>query len=271
MSEAGGQKWGDLGVRVFSGLLLACVAGAALGMGEAAWTGLVLIACALMLWELAGLCEPGIDGTRRLIPALMPLITLAALLLFPQLGPWTGLLLFAALPVGALGLLKGWKTWLGYGLIILFGAVVLINLRALGWQPIAALVAVVVLSDIAGYFAGRMLGGPKFWPRFSPKKTWSGTIAGWLAAFAFGLWAGPQLFGLPALAGGATAALLALAGQMGDILESALKRRAGVKDASALIPGHGGFLDRFDALIVAAGVAGLFLIIAMMFSGGATA
>ncbi len=109
------------------------------------------------------------------------------------------------------------------------------------------LVLVVVASDIMGYFAGRMLGGPKFWPRVSPKKTWSGTVAGWVGAAAVGLvlvvmgHAGPAIVVL--------SPLVALAGQMGDIVESLLKRRAGVKDASRLIPGHGGVLDRFDALI----------------------
>jgi len=125
---------------------------------------------------------------------------------------------------------------------------------------------VVVASDVLGYFAGRMLGGPKFWPAISPKKTWSGTVAGWIGAALVGL--------VVVLATGASwalvpfSALVAFAGQMGDIAESWVKRRAGVKDASALIPGHGGVLDRFDALIGAvvlvmalglvAPVAGLF-------------
>ena len=128
------------------------------------------------------------------------------------------------------------------------------------------LVAVVVASDVLGYFAGRMLGGPKFWPAISPKKTWSGTVAGWIGAALVGL-----VVVLTTGAGWALvplSALVAFAGQMGDIAESWVKRRAGVKDASALIPGHGGVLDRFDALIGAvvlvmalglvAPVAGLF-------------
>ncbi|MDZ7904436.1 MAG: phosphatidate cytidylyltransferase [Cypionkella sp.] len=112
------------------------------------------------------------------------------------------------------------------------------------------LIGVVILSDIAGYFAGRILGGPKFWPAISPKKTWSGTVAGWMGAAGLGaaFWAAGY--------GGAAliilSPLVAFAGQMGDIGESWLKRRAGIKDSSNLIPGHGGFLDRFDALIGAA-------------------
>lgn len=127
----------------------------------------------------------------------------------------------------------------GYGLI---------DLRQTGGTTVILwLVAVVVASDVLGYFAGRMLGGPKFWEAVSPKKTWSGTVAGWIGAAVVGL--------VMVLAAGESwllvplSALVAFAGQMGDIAESWVKRRAGVKDASNLIPGHGGVLDRFDALI----------------------
>jgi phosphatidate cytidylyltransferase len=108
------------------------------------------------------------------------------------------------------------------------------------------LLGVVIVSDVMGYFAGRILGGPKFWPAISPKKTWSGTIAGWAGAAVLGLGfvlAGYGSFWLVLLS-----PLVAFAGQMGDIVESWLKRRVGAKDSSNLIPGHGGVMDRFDAL-----------------------
>jgi phosphatidate cytidylyltransferase len=104
----------------------------------------------------------------------------------------------------------------------------------------------VVVSDVMGYFAGRILGGPKFWPAISPKKTWSGTIAGWAGAIGVGIlfWAmGYAPGGIVILS-----PLVGFAGQMGDIAESWIKRRTGVKDSSDLIPGHGGFMDRFDAM-----------------------
>ncbi len=129
---------------------------------------------------------------------------------------------------------------------------------------ILALAAIVVISDTLGYFAGRMIGGPKFWPRISPKKTWSGTIAGWLGAALFGAFVVAPMVatatdGSQPLRFALIAVALAFAGQMGDIAESAIKRRAGVKDASALIPGHGGFLDRLDAMIAAAAAAMVYL------------
>jgi phosphatidate cytidylyltransferase len=112
------------------------------------------------------------------------------------------------------------------------------------------LVLVVIASDVAGYFAGRLIGGPKLWPQVSPKKTWSGTVAGWLLALAVG-----AAF-MPLLGQGAAFLELTLwvciAGQAGDIAESALKRHVGVKDSSHLIPGHGGVMDRFDAMLGAA-------------------
>lgn len=126
--------------------------------------------------------------------------------------------------------------------------------------------AVVWFTDIAAYFTGRRLGGPKLMPSVSPKKTWSGAIGGMLAGTlgGYAVWAfapeaarvvGPGL----AIAGSLTASI---ASQAGDLFESALKRRFGTKDSSRLIPGHGGFLDRLDgywAVLVLAGLV-LFLI-----------
>ena len=143
---------------------------------------------------------------------------------------------------------------LGYTALILLAGLGLIALRGeYGMLWVLWLVALVVGSDVAGYFAGRIFGGPKLWPRVSPKKTWSGTVAGWLVAVAL------ALAFMPLLGAGAglivASILITMAGQAGDIAESAIKRHAGVKDSSNLIPGHGGVMDRFDALIAAALVA----------------
>ena len=92
-----------------------------------------------------------------------------------------------------------------------------------------------------------MLGGPKFWPRLSPKKTWSGTVAGWVGAMLVGLTVWATGHGSASLIW--ISPLVAFAGQLGDIAESWLKRRAGVKDSSNLIPGHGGVFDRVDGLL----------------------
>jgi phosphatidate cytidylyltransferase len=112
--------------------------------------------------------------------------------------------------------------------------------------------AVVWATDIAAYFTGRALGGPKLCPAISPKKTWSGFMGGVVAAALGGLlvaWSGRQ-FGLSLPFGLSTVAVLSVvasvASQVGDLGESALKRRCDVKDSSNLIPGHGGVMDRLD-------------------------
>ena len=126
-------------------------------------------------------------------------------------------------------------------------------------KTVVLLLAIVVVTDVAGYFAGKSIGGPKFWPRISPKKTWSGVVAGWIAAgcvgaFAFATGSHGPLFIL-------TAMIMSFGSQLGDIAESALKRRAGVKDSSNLIPGHGGVLDRFDGVVGAAMVLFVYMMV----------
>ena len=102
-----------------------------------------------------------------------------------------------------------------------------------------------------------MIGGPKFWPRFSPQKTWSGAVAGWICAAGLTLYV---FWGdLTPVLSIAMGVALSFASQMGDIFESAMKRKSNVKDSSNLIPGHGGVLDRFDGVVGAALVFGFFL------------
>lgn len=152
--------------------------------------------------------------------------------------------------------------------ILYAGAIALapIYLRAqagLGVALIAWCFAVVWSTDIAAYFAGRKFGGPKLWPAVSPKKTWSGAVGGAVAgvagALAVALLSG--ILGAPWPLGAAATMLAALvcsaAGQFGDLAESALKRRFGVKDSGSLIPGHGGVLDRLDAFVVVATLVAL--------------
>lgn len=114
----------------------------------------------------------------------------------------------------------------------------------------AFVLAVVMAADTGAYFAGNLLGGPKVWPAVSPGKTWAGTgggiVAAMLVAALFASFCAP---GAGVLAG--VGAILAVTAQMGDFFESALKRAAGVKDSGALLPGHGGILDRIDGLLPA--------------------
>lgn len=146
---------------------------------------------------------------------------------------------------------EGRRLVAGFAAYIMVAGFGLVALRAGGGLVWALwLVAVVVVSDVAGYFAGRLIGGPRFWPRVSPKKTWSGTLAGWIGGAALGAaFMGPTGAGAGLIL---LSVLAAMAAQAGDIVESALKRKVGVKDASNLIPGHGGVFDRFDGMLGAA-------------------
>ena len=144
---------------------------------------------------------------------------------------------YICVPITALLFLRGQQPY-AYGLLLAFWALGLV------WA-----------TDIGAYFAGRSIGGPKLAPRISPSKTWSGLAGGVLAALVLGFLL-HRFAGLP-IQLAAASGLLAVAAQLGDLLESAMKRRAGVKDSGTLLPGHGGVMDRLDGVVAAAPLAAL--------------
>lgn len=120
-----------------------------------------------------------------------------------------------------------------------------------GLKAMLVLFAVVWATDILAYFVGRAIGGPKLAPRISPGKTWSGAIGGTISALAFGLAAVAAAGGPVSLRTAFLIVVLSVFSQIGDLFESFIKRRFGVKDSSRLIPGHGGVMDRVDGLVFA--------------------
>jgi phosphatidate cytidylyltransferase len=128
---------------------------------------------------------------------------------------------------------------------------------SLGAAAVLYLFAVAWTTDTASYVAGRLIGGPRLAPRISPNKTWSGFIVGTLAPALVGFAFASVLEETSAMKLSLVSIVLALACQMGDLVESAVKRRFGAKDASQMIPGHGGLLDRIDGLLLAAIAAAL--------------
>jgi phosphatidate cytidylyltransferase len=125
-----------------------------------------------------------------------------------------------------------------------------------GFLAVIFLFAVVWTTDIAAYFVGRAVGGPKLMSQVSPNKTWSGALAGTLAAVVVAV-IFAETAGLAAFALAMLAVILSICAQAGDLFESFLKRRFGAKDSSHLIPGHGGLMDRLDGFVAAGVVAAL--------------
>ena len=122
------------------------------------------------------------------------------------------------------------------------------------------LFAVVWFSDIGAFAIGRTAGGPKLAPAISPSKTWSGAVGGLLSSALFGATLAPFLLDSGMVAGAVMAALVGVAAQAGDLLESWIKRRFKTKDSGRLIPGHGGLMDRLDSLATAAPVFALIVL-----------
>ena len=230
-----------------------CVGAAAILLGGAAFAALALAICCAMLWETARMTAPDAPGTAWGIAGLG-----AASLVLSYLGPSGAGGALLLLPALAMALTRRRERWLAsaWACVTMIAGLGLVLLRdEAGTAAIVWLVLVVVASDVARLFRRRMLGGPKFWPAVSPKKTWSGTAAGWLGALAVG-----RRSGATGRAGGRDHRAVAVRRALrpdGRHRGELLKRRAGVKDSSALIPGHGGVMDRFDAMIGA--VAGLML------------
>jgi phosphatidate cytidylyltransferase len=138
-------------------------------------------------------------------------------------------------------------------LLVAFPLTFAVRLHGLSEQgPRLLLFALVItwVGDTVAYFVGRAVGKHPFAPQLSPKKSWEGAVASFagslLVAFAFSGWLNAPIIHLLAMAAAGN-----VAGQLGDLLESAYKRSAGVKDSGGLLPGHGGILDRIDALILA--------------------
>ncbi|WP_435136789.1 phosphatidate cytidylyltransferase [Pseudopelagicola sp. nBUS_19] len=234
------EQWSDLKSRFVSSVVLVCVGTTAIWVGGFWFHVIVALICSGMMWEFSRLTDPD----KRHYPAEMGV--LAGLVMTATAVLPDQLIIPVLLTVSVVGMtqLKAGRLVFGlYSAALIFACYGLINIRSeYGAVWIAWIVSVVVASDVAGYFVGRFLGGPKFWPKISPKKTWSGTVGGWVAAGCVGMIFG----GLPLVI---LSISTSFASQLGDATESALKRRAGIKDSSNLIPGHGGLLDRFDSML----------------------
>jgi phosphatidate cytidylyltransferase len=257
-------RWADLGLRVLSAAVLAPLALGCIWVGRGAFAALVALIVVGLSYEWLGLC-----GHRSSARAIVPFALLPCSVALTELGgaAWAVLLLIVATAAGitpARGMSPARP--LAFGIPYLgLAAVALVWLRRQpesGGVNVIVLLLVVWASDIGAYVFGRALGGPRLAPSISPGKTWSGAVGGLLTAAAVGLLASLILgHGPPVWRPVVFAVLIGVVGQAGDLFESRLKRHFGVKDSGTIIPGHGGLLDRMDAVLTAAPVAALLALI----------
>lgn len=260
---------GDLILRIASAAVLVPLALAFAYLGGAPFAVFWGIAAVVVVWEWTLLV---VGDRRRTILVVAVVTVMLTTALAASAADVADTLrttrLAAALIVLAIGMVAaaalappGRGAWMAIGMPYA-GAVAIapIVLRAdtdLGLVAMLYLFAVVWATDIAAYFAGRAIGGPKLAPRLSPKKTWSGSLGGIVGAVAAGTLV--VAFGDIGYIGAAAvvAIMLCVVAQVGDLFESSLKRRFGAKDSGFLIPGHGGLMDRLDGFVAAAVLAGI--------------
>ena len=247
----------NLVMRVAAAAVLAPLAIAIAYAGGWLWLGFVTLAAIGLYVEWL-----------TIVGARTPRVTAAGVMALFGAAVWLGLgrigatYVFVALGVILAALLsphrRGWAALGGcYAFAALIASVAVRLDPIWGFTALMFVLLIVWVTDIGGYFAGRGIGGPKLWPRVSPKKTWAGAIGGFAASLMVA--AGFAAFGL-----GKTlhllllGAVLSIGSQFGDLFESAVKRRFGVKDSSHIIPGHGGLLDRLDGFVAAVVLAAIF-------------
>jgi phosphatidate cytidylyltransferase len=256
---------GSLRLRVLSALVLAPLPLIAIWFGGPLLPILTILAAVVMSWEWGRLCGGGglaIDA-KVLVGVVAASVVAASLL-----GIWAGVVLALG---GAVAVWQiAWRQhasaplWLAAGsLWVGLPCIILLWLAQSGGgrSTLLWMFVVVWATDIGAYAIGRRLGGPLLAPRWSPRKTWAGLLGGIGCAALVG-WATAGVLGVaPVLPLVLISAGLAVVEQFGDLAESMAKRRFGVKDASGLIPGHGGLLDRLDGLLAVIPAVALLILI----------
>lgn len=241
----------DLKPRVAAAVAMGSLALATAWIGGFIFAVFWWLASTVVLWEWQRL----VGGSRLVERVAVGSLIVSLATLFALHNSIAGVI--AALVLGAVSV--GWlaerraRAWAAAGALyagaLVASVVLLRGSPGFGLASMFWLFAVVWGADIAAYFAGRSIGGPRLWPSVSPGKTWAGAIVGALAGAVLGLTLAAWTNRLAALFW--LGLVTAIVSELGDLFESALKRRFGVKDSSGLIPGHGGLMDRLDAFVAA--------------------
>lgn len=245
-----------LGQRVLAAVVLAPPVLFDLYLGSPYSDLLIILAAGICAWEWARLCQRGTltSSGWAMIASVVSSVSVAAIG-HHEIAAWIVVAGAMGVAVIAAKRQEEGAAWSVAGVIYLSWSCIafawLLNSESIGLIGIFWLLFVVWGTDTGAYFAGRTFGGPKLAPRFSPNKTWSGLIGGAVVAAIVGAIASQWLQVAPFWFLVFGSAALAVVAQAGDLFESSLKRQFGAKDASNLIPGHGGLLDRIDGLLAA--------------------
>lgn len=258
-------RTGSLARRVASALVLAGLGALSIEAGGVLFNSTVLLVAAVLVWEWVRLADR--SAVRAGISGVSLLLALAVGLTLSTFSLAFGLVVAVALVWLVIGLIAiPSARWTALGVLYVGAwAVAALWIRADptgGREAVFWLVAVCVATDTGAYFIGRALRGPRLAPRMSPNKTWAGCIGGLLCAGIVGYVAAPYMRMSDALLLSAASVGVSVAAQVGDLVESAAKRRHGAKDSGSLIPGHGGLFDRFDSIVgatLAVAIACLFV------------
>ncbi|MCX8997627.1 phosphatidate cytidylyltransferase [Rhizobiaceae bacterium BDR2-2] len=260
----------ELRLRILSGIVMAIVVLSATWVGGFAFRLLAAAIALLVYYEWSTITR---FAPADRIGGWIAVAIIAGAVLLDRIG--LGVALLAAFTLAGMfrtALSAGSQGWLPGG--ILYAGLTGLSLAAIRGDDAAGLAAMLFVfalvwaTDILAYFVGRAIGGPKLAPRISPGKTWSGAVGGTISAVIAGcavallltdaspIWIVPAAF------------ILSVASQAGDLFESFIKRRFGVKDSSRLIPGHGGVMDRVDGLVVACFAAFVLMAARALMAGG---
>ncbi len=253
----------ELVLRLASALVLANITLLATWSGPLPFAVLVAAVALILLWEWGRLTGGNGPDKEMLIGGAGVLLALAIVVLA---RPAWGIAVLVATAAATLVVTEKTERLMVPAGVLYAGlpSLALVWLRSdpgHGFASIVLLLAIVWATDSGAFVVGRLVGGPRLYPRVSPNKTWSGllggvTVAGAVAG-AYASWVGSSAPSRVVI----LAVVLALVSQLGDLFESAMKRAHGVKDTSGLIPGHGGFMDRVDGLVFAAVVAAVFALL----------
>ena len=251
------NNWHDLRLRLVSASFLLFISAFCIYFGNYLFTFFIISLIGVMHWELGKMLSPMSVQAMWFSAFLSMFMTFCLLasnsVLWPVLLLWINFyfqrhFFHHSRNFGAI-----------YSLAVIVCGIIFYRVRLeFGLYHTIWLIGIVVVTDTAGYLIGRIIGGPKIFPRISPKKTWAGVLAGW---FAVGLFSwlfveniAPQSLFIKFVS---ISIILSVSAQIGDMIQSHLKRKSDVKDSSGLLPGHGGFMDRFDGFVGAMVVTGL--------------